>query len=56
MVQVKVGPDKKEFSLQTGLFCNTAAYFRAALDGNFKESQEQSIEMPENDPEVFKYF
>ena len=56
MVQVKVGPNKTVFTFHKDLLCNTAAYFRAALEGSFKEALEQSIEMPEDDPEVFKYF
>ena len=47
---------KREFVFHKYLLCSAAAYFRAALDGNLKEAQEQSIEMPEDDPEVFMYF
>ena len=56
MVHVTVGPDKKAFAFHKNLLCNSAPFFRAALDGNFKEAQKQSIEMPEDDPEVFNYF
>ena len=56
MVQVKVGPDKTIFSFHKDLLCNAAAYFRAALDGKFREAEEKSIEMPEDNPEIFNYF
>lgn len=42
--------------MHKGLLCNIAPYFDAALKGSFKEAEEQSIEMPEEDAEVFKYF
>ena len=38
------------------LLCDTSGFFRAALNGNFQESQNQAIEMPEDDAEVFCYF
>lgn len=56
MVQVKVGHNKEVFTFHKNLLCQIAPYFKAALNGNFKEAQEQSIEMLEDDPVVFKYF
>ena len=38
------------------LLCNIAPYFDAALKGSFQEAQEQTIEMPDEDAEVFEYF
>jgi hypothetical protein len=56
MVKIIVGRSKQEFSMHKGLLCNIAPYFDAALKGSFKEAEEQRIEMPEEDAEVFKYF
>ncbi|KAG7004696.1 hypothetical protein G7Y79_00024g056460 [Physcia stellaris] len=56
MVQIEVGPTKTVFQLHKGLLCNVAAYFRAALEGAFIEAQQQKIEMPDEDPEIFKRF
>lgn len=56
MVKITVGHSKQEFSLHKGLLCNIAPYFDAALNGSFTEGEEQRIDMPEEDVEVFKYF
>ena len=56
IVQIRVGPDKQLFSMHKKLVCDTSGFFRAALCGNFQESETQAIEMPEDDPEVFCYF
>ena len=37
VVQFTVGPEKQVFHIHKGLLCNAAAYFRAALEGGFKE-------------------
>ena len=37
MVQIEVGPSKETFQMHKKLLCSVAAYFRAALEGNFKE-------------------
>lgn len=38
------------------LLCDTSGFFRAALNGKFQESENQAIEMAEDDAEVFCYF
>lgn len=38
------------------LLCSSSDYFRAALDGGFKEAAEQRIELLEDDPKVFERF
>ena len=38
------------------LLCDTSGYFRAALCGSFQEAQTQTIDLPEDDAEVFCYF
>jgi hypothetical protein len=32
-----------------------AIYFRKALDGDFKEGEDQAIDLPEEDPAVFSF-
>lgn len=36
--------------------CDISPYFKAALEGNFKEAQKHVIEMPEDDVKVFQVF
>ena len=38
------------------LLCETSSFFEAALNGNFKESKTQTIEMAEDDADVFHCF
>lgn len=55
LVVVLVGPESQRFDLHKGLICARSDFFRAALNGHFKEA-EGKIELPEQDPETFKYF
>lgn len=55
-VRIIVGQSKEAFTLHKGILCNVAPYFRAALEGHFRESVEQVLEMPEEDPTVFRSF
>ena len=36
------------------LLCDVSTYFNAALNGNFKEAWEQTVEMPGEEVDVFK--
>ena len=38
------------------LLCDTSEFFRAALNGGFQKSNDQAIEMVEDDPTVFRHF
>ena len=38
------------------MLCQASAYFAAALNGNFKEARDQTIELPEDDVEIITYF
>lgn len=55
-MEVKVGPDKKAFTIHKSVLCNAASYFKVALEGNFIEAQNQILELPEDDPAVFERF
>lgn len=56
IVLVKVGPEEQKFTIHKGLLCAVSTYFKAALEGGFKEAEEQMINMPEDDVEVFEHF
>ena len=51
-----VGPSQEVFEIHRGILCNLSAYFRAAIDGKFKEAQDGRIILPVNDPEIFERF
>ncbi|MCJ1283878.1 hypothetical protein MMC26_003209 [Xylographa opegraphella] len=55
-VTLVVGPEKKIFKMHMGLLCSVSPYFKAALEGDFKEAQEQVIELTEDDSEIIEYF
>ncbi|MCJ1404985.1 hypothetical protein MMC11_008211, partial [Xylographa trunciseda] len=51
-----VGPEKKTFKMHEGLLCSISPFFKAALEGDFKEAQEHTIELIDDDPEIMEYF
>ena len=55
-VALLVGPEKRVFYLHRGLLCSVSDYFNTALHSGFKETEEQKIELPEEDPEVVERF
>ena len=56
IVEIAVGPEKVLFNIHKGLLCRNSSYFRSALEGEFKESSEGKVHLPEDDPEVFQRF
>ena len=42
--------------MHKGLLCSVSPYFRAALESDFKEAQEQVIELTEDDSQTMEYF
>ena len=56
IVHVKVGPEKRLFNIHKELLCDVSDYFAAALKGNFKETQDQVIELEEEDVSLFERF
>lgn len=56
MVAVFVGPKRKVFHLHCDLLCDRSAYFKAALLGNFKESETKELFLSDNDDAVFGMF
>ena len=55
-VQVIVGQEKKIFTMHKGVLCSIAPFFRAAFEGQFVEGTEQVLRLPEDDPNLFRYF
>ena len=51
-----VGQSATSFTVYKSLLVGSAPFFAAALEGNFVEATEQTIEMPDVSSEVFKRF
>lgn len=56
IVVLKAGPAKTEYRVHRGLLCQSSPYFRAALEGGFKEAETQIIEWPEEESATVKIF
>lgn len=52
VVTLHVGPDDVQFHASEATLCRLP-FFRAALQGGFKEAAEKKITLPEDEPEVF---
>ncbi|KAI4759558.1 hypothetical protein E4T52_02335 [Aureobasidium sp. EXF-3400] len=55
-VTLIVGTAKKQYTLHKGLLCFYSDFFRAALNGSFKEATERKVELPEVQIDVFEAF
>lgn len=51
MITLYTGEDRIKFHVHEGKLCELS-FFRAALQGQFKEASEKAINMPEDDPEA----
>lgn len=51
-----VGKEKKAYTLHKDLLCFYSDYFRAALNGNFKEATERKLELLDVDTSLFDAF
>lgn len=51
-----MGKAKEEFIFHKSFLCSLAPFFRAALEGHFKEASEEAITMPEETPMVVRRF
>ncbi|KAJ9646466.1 hypothetical protein H2199_002515 [Coniosporium tulheliwenetii] len=56
LIRITVGssPNTRDFHIYKGLLTHYSTYFKAALNGNFKESKEGVILLCTDDPEVFQ--
>lgn len=55
-VTLVVGTFEILYTLHKGLLCFYSDFFRAALNGSFKEAKDRRIELPEVDIDVFEAF
>lgn len=54
---LKVGSEAKRFLIHKDVLFKQSPYFRAALaEGRWKESQDNTVELDETDPNIFKDF
>lgn len=51
IITLSIGPHKTELRAYEAILCGLP-FFRAALQGDFKEASEKAITMPEDDPET----
>lgn len=51
-----VGSEEKAFSVHENLIRASSIFFDKALSGNWKESHERVIKLPEDEPEVFAIY
>ena len=49
IVTLYVGNDREVFRVHQNLLCSTSPVFKAALAGNFRESSDHSMDLPEED-------
>ncbi len=56
VVIVEVGPEQQAFIVHKDFLCNVSPFFAAALQGHFKEAEEDKVRLPVEDPKVFEYF
>jgi hypothetical protein len=50
VVSIYVGPDRKHYVVHKQLLTSQSDYFDKALNGNFKEAEENKIHLEEDDP------
>ena len=48
-----VGASEKRFVIHEDALVRHSTFFRAALNGEFREAEENTIRLPEVDPEIF---
>jgi len=53
VVTVLVGPDEKRYTVHKSLLTAQSEYFDRALNGKFKEADEQTIRLTEESPDAF---
>lgn len=54
IIPVRVGPTAEVFSVHRDILTKSE-YFRKALDGEFREAEDQAIDLPEEDPAIFSF-
>lgn len=54
IVEVKVGPEEKTFTLHKNVICFYSGYFEKVFNGGFAEAKAKSVILPEEDVQNFK--
>lgn len=54
IIPVRVGPHAETFYVHRAILIKSE-YFRKALDGDFREAENQAIDLPEDDPAIFSF-
>ena len=55
-VTIFVGENNTPFHVHMDRLCEASSYFRAAFLGNFTESSEKTMQLPDDDEETFELF
>ncbi|KAJ5853655.1 hypothetical protein N7534_006198 [Penicillium rubens] len=55
-VTITVRPSKSPFHIHKSLICTSSLFFQKAMSGPWKESKEQTLELPEDDPQAFALY
>jgi BTB/POZ domain len=55
VVTIKVGPEETKFYAHKSLLTEASTFFKAAVDGNFKEAAENEVKMPEESRDTFEH-
>jgi len=55
-IVIKVGPNGKEYNLHTGLLIHHLGYFRGALSGAFRETDDGVVPLLDVDTDAFDVF
>jgi len=56
VIQVGTGAGVHHFHIHQDLICGQSPFFRAALNGDWKESKERKVKLPEDDPDAFHLY
>jgi len=54
VIPVRCGPHAETFPVHRDILTKSE-YFRKALEGEFKEADDQAIDLPEEDPSIFSF-
>jgi hypothetical protein len=54
IIDVRVGPHAEIFPVHKAILTKSE-YFSKALNGEFLESKSQSVDLPEEDPDIFSF-